>query len=181
VAITASTVFLKMKGVERVQPPRQAQRFDEPLGGLDFMSLAGILAQDLAQHDPLSDGEGAQHLGGPAVLEVIETAAQRLAIEGDDGGVLGQRQSVGAKIRGDLIHIQPLQGVADRTVGGRPPPAAAERLVQPRLMSPDELMNPAVRGCSAHHRQDTEQQQVGEIVQLPLRATVIRNRQQALF
>lgn len=52
--------FLKMQGVERVL-----------LGGLDFMSLAGIQAQDLAQHDPLSEGDGAQRLGRPAALEAI--------------------------------------------------------------------------------------------------------------
>lgn len=48
-------------------------------------------------------------------------------------------------------------------------------------MGVDELMNPAVRGRSAHYRQDTKQPQVREIVPLPLRTTVIRNRQQALF
>lgn len=35
------------------------------------MVLAGILDQHLAQHDPLSNGESAHHLGGPAVLEAI--------------------------------------------------------------------------------------------------------------
>lgn len=94
---------------------------------------------------------------------------------------LGQGQRVGAKLWGDRLHLQPVQGVADRTVGGRAPPAATERLVQPCLVGTDERMNPAVRGRSAHHRQNTEQQQVGKIVQLPLRTTVIRNRQQALF
>lgn len=55
-------------------PP--TQRFDELLSCLDVMGLAGSLAQDLAQHDPFSDGEGAHRLGDPAVLEAIETAAQ---------------------------------------------------------------------------------------------------------
>jgi hypothetical protein len=34
----------------------RTQRFDELLSCLDVMGLAGSLAQDLAQHDPLSDG-----------------------------------------------------------------------------------------------------------------------------
>jgi hypothetical protein len=102
------------------------------------MVLTGILDHHLVQHVPLSDGESAQHLGGPVVLEAIQAAAQDFAIECDDRGILDQRHRVGGKMWGDRLHFQPVQGVADRTVGGRPPPVAAERLVQPRLMGTDE-------------------------------------------
>ena len=67
-----------MEGVKRVQPPGQAQGFDEALGRLDFVVLVLILDEDLAQDDLLLAGEGAQHLRRPGVFKTVEAAAQAL-------------------------------------------------------------------------------------------------------
>ena len=180
-ASTVATVFLKVQSVEGKQPPRQSQRFDEPLGGLNLVVFVGILNQHLSQHDALPDGEGAQHLGGPGVLEAVQAAPQRFAVQGDDGAVPGQSRRVVLEVRGDLRAVQPPQGIADRAICRGAPPAAAERLIQPGLVGAHELMDAPVRGRPAHHRQDAEQQQMRQVIELPLGAAWVRDWQQALF
>ena len=72
-------------------------------------------------------GEGAQDLGGGAVVEVVEAAAQRFAIERDAGlaGLCAYRPKPGGMLandRLDLCGIKPLEDVADRGVSRRAAP-----------------------------------------------------------
>jgi hypothetical protein len=113
----------------------------------------------------------------PAAITASTVFLQVQGVDGDDRRRSGQGRRVGAEMRGDLARIQPLQGIADRTIGRRAPPPATERFVEPRLVRPDEWMDAPVRGRAAHDGQDAEQEQVRPIEQSPLGATGVQDRQ----
>ena len=86
VARAAAKVFLGVHGVKREQAPGQAEGRDHLLGGGDFIALLGD--RQVAEDDLAVAGERAQHMGRLAIVEGVEAAAQRLAVDGhaDRGG-----------------------------------------------------------------------------------------------
>jgi len=61
---------------------RHAEFGKQRLRRRDFVGLLGD--PDMREHERGVGGERAQHLGGDAVMEVVEAAAERLAVERDD-------------------------------------------------------------------------------------------------
>ena len=134
----------------------------------------------MGEHEPGVGGEGAEHMSRGAVVEPVEAAAQGLAVEGDAGrpgldpGRLQQCRM--ASERGlNRSRIEPLEDVADRRVRGRASPFQAETAVQPAAMNVDEGDDAAIRVAAADDRQDREQQDMRQLVELAFRAPRIGN------
>ena len=111
----------------------QAQLQQQLLHGGDFVGF--FVDFDVREHQPGIDREGAEHLLGLGVAEVVETALQRLAVEGDDARVraLGRAIQVGgvlAKDPFDLLGAELVQDIADRRMRRRPFPMDIESFVQ---------------------------------------------------
>ena len=74
---------LAMQGIERDQMTGEAELAEQRLGGRDLVGLFVNVA--VRQHQRGVGGEDAEHLRGGAVAELVEAAAQRLAIDGQAG------------------------------------------------------------------------------------------------
>jgi hypothetical protein len=79
--VAAAKVFLAVQGVGREQDAVQAQLLDQRLGRRDLVALGDLL---MGQDERRLAGERAEHLGGGLVVQVVEAAPQRLAVERDD-------------------------------------------------------------------------------------------------
>ena len=166
--------FLAMQGIEGDDCVLGDAHFGEQrLGGRD---LAGFLTDvDMSEHQPGVGGEGAEHMSRGAVMEPVETAAQGLAVEGDAGRAgLGPGRLQLCRMASERgLHrgrIEPLEDVADRRVRGRATPFQAEAAVQPAAMNVDEGHDAAIRVTAADDRQDREQQDMRQLVELAFRA-----------
>jgi len=130
--------------------------------------LVGFLGDiDVGEYQGRVRGEGAQYLGGGAVVEVVEAAAQRLAIERDAGlsGRCACRLKPGGMLAEDSLDlrgIEPLEDVADRGVSGRAAPLQTEGRVQLAAMNIDEGDDASIRVAACHDGEDGEQQYVGK-------------------
>jgi len=140
----------------------------------DLVGLFGDV--DMSEHESGVGGKSAQQLGGGTVAEVIEAAAQRLAIEGDAAlaGCPVRRLQKGGMAAERRLHrgrIEPLENVADGGVRGRAAPLQTEGRVQPVAMDIDEGDDASIRIGAGHNGEDREQQHVRQLVELPLGAT----------
>lgn len=156
---------------------RKAEFAQQLLHGRDFVGFPVDL--DMGQDQRAIGGERTEDLFCLRVVEGVETSLERLAIERHDacparGGKV-QRLSVRAESGFDMLPFQSLQNVPDRGVGGRPFPAKSEGFVQIGPVDFHEGMDAAIRIGPAHHRQDREQQDMRQLVQLALAAPVIGN------
>src|SRR5687768_6657459 len=80
VAAARAKVFLTVQGVDREDDAAEAQVLDHRLHRLD---LRGHLRHLLVGKDQRrAGGEGAEHVGRRTIVQPIEAAPQRLAIEG---------------------------------------------------------------------------------------------------
>jgi len=137
----------------------------------------------MREHQGGVGGERAQHLGGGAVVELVEAAAQRLAIEGDAalsgrGARRLQPGSMAAEGRFHRGRIEPLEDVADGGVRRCSAPVQTGHRVQPATMDADEGDDAAIRVAARHDGEDGEQQHVGQRVEPALRPARIRNLRQ---
>ncbi len=112
---------------------RQAQLSQQLLHRGDFVGF--FVDFDVREHQPRIDRERAEHLLGLGVVEVVETALQRLAVECDDARVraLGRAIQVGgvfAEDSFDLLGAEPMQDIADGRMHGRAFPIDTESFVQ---------------------------------------------------
>jgi hypothetical protein len=69
---------LAMQGIERDQVASETELAEQRLGGRDLVGLFVNVA--VRQHQRGAGGKDAEHLRGGAVAELVEAAAQRLAI-----------------------------------------------------------------------------------------------------
>ena len=154
--------------------------------GLRRRNLVGFLGDvDMGKDEGGLGGERAQHLGGSAVVEIVEAAPQRLAIQRD--AALPGCRACGLKQGGmateyslDRRRIEPLEDVADRGVRGRAAPLQTKGGVQLAAIDVDKRDDASIRVPAGHNGEDGEQQHVRQFVDLPLRPAWIRNfRQQA--
>src|SRR6059058_2137911 len=74
---------LAMQGIERDQVASEAELAEQRLGGRDLVGLFVNVA--VRQHQRGVGGEDTEHLRGGAVAELVEAAAQRLAIDRQAG------------------------------------------------------------------------------------------------
>ena len=116
--------------------------FDEQrLRRRDFVGF--LCDVDMRQHERRVGGERAQHLGCDTIVEAVEAAAQRLAIQGNGARALGctrrlQQSGMATEHHLDLRRIEALENGADSRVGGRAAPLRTEGGVQRGAMHVDE-------------------------------------------
>ena len=153
-----------------------AQLGEQRPGGRDLVRF--LTDPDMGEHSPGVGGEGAEQMSRGAIMEPVETTAPGLAVEGDAGRTglgLGRLQPCRVAPERGLrrARIEPLEDVADRRVRGRAPSFQAEAAVQPAAMDVDEGGYAAIRVAAADNRQDREQQDMRQLVELAFRATRI--------
>ena len=166
VAAAQANVFLAVQGVGGEQDAPQAQPLDQRLRRRDLVAPGDLL---VGEDERRLAGEGAEHLGGGPVVEMVEAAAQRLAVQRHDpqprrGGDVIEPLGVAAEGGLQLGRVERVQEGAQRVDGGGAAEAGAEGGVEPFAVHADEQADAAVGGGAGQHRQDAEQQQVGEAV-----------------
>src|SRR3954466_4879404 len=165
VAVAQANVFLAVQGIGGEQHAAQAQLLDQRLRRRDLVALGDLL---VGQDERRLAGEGAEHLGGGPVVQVVEAAPQRLAVERDDPpprrGSVAELLGVAAEGGLQLAWVERVQEGAQRVDGGGAAEAGAEGGVERLAVHADEQADAAVGGGAGQHRQDAEQQQVGEAV-----------------
>ena len=156
----------------------QAEFAQQGLHGRDFVGF--FVDLDMRQHQPGVDGERAERLLGLGVVEVVETALQRLAVERDDARVraFGRTIEVGgvfAENSFDILGAEPMQDIADGRMRGRPFPTDAESFVQLLPMDSEIGLQTATRVGAAHNGEDGKKKHVPQLVELALGAARIGN------
>jgi hypothetical protein len=122
---------------------------------LDFSAMS------MGEHEGGIGGERAQDLGCGAVIEVVETASQRLAIQ-RDAALSGRRAcslqqgGMAAEDRLDRGRIEPLEDVADCSVRWCAAPVQTEGGVQLAAMGIDERDDASIRIAAGHDGKDGE-------------------------
>ena len=111
-----------MQGIERDQVANEAELTKQRLGGRDLVGLVVNVA--VRQDQRGVGGEDAEHLRGGAVAELVEAAAQRLAIDRQAGRTrlgAGRPQQAGMAAEDGLegAAVEALQDIADRGVRRR--------------------------------------------------------------
>ena len=169
-----------MQRVERDDGARGKAEFGQQ--GLRCRDLIGSLGDvDGGEHQRGVCGERAQHLDGGAVVEFVETAAQRLAIQCNAAlsGCGARRLQQGGMAAEGRFHpgrVEPLEDVADGSVRRRAAPVQAEGRVQPAAMDVDEGDDAAIRVAAGYDGKDGEQQHMEQLVELPLRPARYQER-----
>src|SRR5215213_253660 len=111
VAAAAAKVFLAVQGVGGEQHAPHPEFLDQGLGGADLVALIDLL---MGQDERVLAGEGAEHLRRGSVVEMVEAAAQRLAVQRDDppswrGGGAPEMLGVAAEGGLDLGRVERVQ------------------------------------------------------------------------
>ena len=143
------------------------------LHGRDFVGF--LIDFDVGEHQRRIDRESAQHLFGLGVVEIVEAALQRLAVEGDDAalGRIGrdiEEGGVFAKRLFDIGRIEPLQNIADGCMGRRSLPPDLEGSIQRSQMRLEVRLDAAIRIGPAHDGENGKQQYVRQPIKFALRA-----------
>src|SRR5215213_3988775 len=107
----AGLVFLAVQGVGGEQHAPHPEFLDQGLGGADLVALIDLL---MGQDERVLAGEGAEHLRRGSVVELVEAAAQRLAVQRDDppswrGGGAPEMLGVAAEGGLDLGRVERVQ------------------------------------------------------------------------
>jgi len=170
--------FLTVHGVERDDAVCELEFAEQLLRGGDFVGL--FFDIDMSQDQAGFDVECMQQLGCLAVVEVVETSPERLAIQRDAaprwiGCGIPQTGGVAAEHLLDGLRIEALEDIADRGMSGRTSPAQTEGGVQPAAMHPDEGLNGAEGIATGDHGEDGEQQNIGQLVYLTFGSTRVRD------
>src|SRR4051794_11911930 len=148
VAAVAAKVFLTVQGVGGEQDAAQAQPLDQRLGRRDLVAPGDLL---VGQDQRGLAGEGAEHLGGGPVVEMVEAAPQRLAVQRDDtpprqGGSAIELLGVAAEGGLRLGRVERVEEGAQGVDGGGAAEAGAEGGVEPLAMRADEQADAAGGG-----------------------------------
>src|SRR3954466_2458112 len=139
----------------------------------------------MSEHQRRGAVQGTDQMDGGPVLELVEAAAQRLAIESNDAhalatDMLGQQGGVQAKDVFQSLRVQPPQNGAQRRVGRHTPPVQAESVTQRHQMDVDEAVDGAIRVRPRQQAEDRKQQDVTQAVHLALGTPGIRHRGQEI-
>src|SRR3954470_18051998 len=138
---------LAMQGIERDQAASEPELTEQRLSGRDLVGLFANVA--VRQHQRGAGGEDAEHLCGGAVAELVEAAAQRLAIDRQAGRARlstshMQQAGMAAEDGLECAAVEALQDVADRGVRRCAPPRQAKGPVQTAAVLVDEGGDAAV-------------------------------------
>ena len=132
-AAATSKVFLRVHGVARDNASGNVEFGQQFLHGRDFIGF--LIDLDVREHQRRIDRERAEHLFGFGVVEIVEAALQRLAVERDDAGFgsTGRAVEVGAVFAKGIFHVhgvETLQNIADGRMRRRSLPLDLEGFVQ---------------------------------------------------
>ena len=151
----------------------EAEFRDQPRHG---GNLVGCRRDLLVRQDQRSvAGKRAQHVCGRLIVQVVEAAAQRLAIQSDGAPGLSadpfvETMRVAPKGRFEIGRIEREEEIAQGVDRRSAPEVRAEDRVQALTVHVDEGDDALVRGRPGEHRQHREQQQRGERIAPALRA-----------
>ncbi len=81
--------FLKVHGIHRDQAPLEAQVIDQFSGRRNFVAL--VRNREMTQDQEAIAGKGTDDMSGTLVVEMVETMAQSLAVDGK------QRRTIGSQ------------------------------------------------------------------------------------
>ena len=143
--------------------------------------LVGFLIDfDVSEHERRIDRERAEHLFGFDVVETVEAALQRLAVERDDAGLgpIGRTVEEGgvfAKRLFDIGGVETLQNIADGRMRRRSLPLDLEAFVQRSQMHFEVRLDAAIRIGPAHDGENGKQQNVRQPIEFALRAARVRD------
>jgi hypothetical protein len=131
-------------GIDRDHGAGQPKRAEQALHGWDLVGL--VVAVEVRQHQGGIGREGAEHVRGAPVVEVVEAVPQGFAVNGHVAlalkpGRVVQGGGVAAECRLDRGGVELLQDTADRRVGWRFPPPHAKRIAQPGEVNIDEAVD----------------------------------------
>ena len=162
-----------MHGVARDNASGNVEFGQQLLHGGDFVGF--LIDFDVREHQRRIDRERAEHLFGLGVVEIVEAAFQRLAVERDDAdlGAIGRAVEVGAVFAKGFFHIrgvEALQNIADGRMRRRTLPFDLEGLVQRSPMRLEVRLDAPIRIGSAHDGENGKQQDVRQLIELALRA-----------
>src|SRR3954466_5241383 len=176
VAVAQANVFLAVQGVGGEQHAPQAQLPDQRLGRRDLVAPGDLL---VGQDERVLAGEGAEHLRRGPVVEMVEAAAQRLAVQRDDPlrRRSGAPEMLGVAAEGGLEigRVERVQEGAQRVDGRGATKAGAEDCVEPLAVHADEQADAAVGGGAGQDGKDAEQQQGSQGIALALPAARVRD------
>src|SRR4051812_6302828 len=148
VAAAMAKVFLAVQGVGGEQDAAQAQPLDQRLGRRDLVALGDLL---VGEDERRLAGERAEHLGGGLIVQVVEAAAQRLAVQRHDppprrGGGAPEPLGVAAEGGLQLGRVERVQEGAQRVDGGGAAEAGAEGGGEPLAVHAEEKADAAGGG-----------------------------------
>jgi len=129
-------------GVESEHAALQPERLDQRGDRRNLVAL--FLHYHVAEHDPVGMTKSRQHVRRLLVGEGVETAAQRLPIDGDRRHARRRNHNrPGVRPKGSLQRagVDALKDVAQAGVGWRAAQLQTERLVQLLAMKANELTN----------------------------------------
>src|SRR4051812_22013123 len=165
-----------MQGIGGEQHAADPQLGDQRWHGRDLAGRPGHLL--VGQDEGGVAGEGAEHMSRFPVVQVVEAAAQRLAIERDgalaghlDGPVQLSRMAPEGAL--EIVLVERQEQTAQRVHGWPPSEARPEGSVQAVALDGDEGDDLLVGGRPRQNRKNREQQQMAQAIALPLRAAWI--------
>lgn len=114
------------------------------------------------------------HLGGLAIVEIVEAPLQSFPIQCDDApcridGSLAEAGGVLTENLLDRLWIEALKDVSNGGMGRCAPPAQTESSVQAATMHFDEGHDGTIGIAAGYNGQDGEQQNMLQLVELSLR------------
>jgi len=135
---------------------------------------------EVRQHELGVGGKSAEHVSGGSIVELVEAAAQSLAVQRDAAGTgpgvrRVQQPRVPTKDRLHSDRIEPLEDVADRGMRRCAAPFQTKAAVEGAAMGVDERDDTAIGIAAAHDREDRKQKHVGQLVEFALRAALVRH------
>ena len=123
----------------------------------------------MGEHQRGFDGEGAEHLGGGAVVEIVEAATQRLPVDGDadltgvgEGSLQHGSVTAESGFQGSGVKLQ--QDVADGRVRRRTAPGQGEGRIQGLAVLIDEDGDVTIAIGACDDGEDGEQQNIAKLV-----------------
>jgi len=143
---------------------------------LHSRNFVGFLIDfDVSEDQRRIDRESAEHLFGLGVVEIVEAALQRFAVERDDAalGLVGRAVEEGGvftKRLFDIRGVEPLQNIANGRMRRRSFPLDLESCIQRSPMRLEVGLDAAIRIGPAHDGEDGKQQYVRQPIEFALRA-----------
>ena len=156
-----------MQRIGREEHTRQTKLRDEVRHGRNL--LRGALHLLVRQDQRGVAGKRTQDMNGSLIVQVVETAPQRFAVQRDrqpaiPAGLLVKLTRVAAKGRLEIRRVEGEEEITQGVHGRSTPEPRAEDGVQALPVHAHEGDDALIRGRPGQHGQDREQEQMGQRV-----------------